>query len=80
MLPSMDLKTYLESNAITQKEFAKLIDVHESMISQWINGVRSVPAERCSEIERASGGAVTCEDLRPDLADHWSYLRGTAAA
>jgi DNA-binding transcriptional regulator YdaS (Cro superfamily) len=80
MLQNMDIKTYLDQNAITQKQFAELIDVHESMISQWINGVRSVPTERCSEIERVSGGLITCEELRPDLANHWSYLRGTAAA
>jgi DNA-binding transcriptional regulator YdaS (Cro superfamily) len=28
-------------------------------------------------IERATGGAVRCEDLRPDLADDWAYLRAT---
>jgi DNA-binding transcriptional regulator YdaS (Cro superfamily) len=39
-----------------------------------------VPAERCPQIERATDGAVTCEELRPDLAEHWAYLRGTGAA
>jgi DNA-binding transcriptional regulator YdaS (Cro superfamily) len=31
----------------------------------------------CMDIERASKRAVTCEDLRPDLAEQWAYLRGT---
>lgn len=29
-------------------------------------------------IERESGGAVTVEELRPDLAPQWAYIRGTA--
>lgn len=31
----------------------------------------------CMDIERASNRAVTCEDLRPDLADQWAYIRDT---
>lgn len=34
----------------------------------------------CIDIERATAGEVTCEDIRPDLNDHWSYLRGTKVA
>ena len=29
----------------------------------------------CINIERESSGAVTCEELRPDV--DWAYLRGT---
>lgn len=31
----------------------------------------------CIDIERHTNGAVRCEDIRPDLADRWAYLRGT---
>ena len=34
---------------------------------------RPIPAERCPEIEKATGGAVRCEELRPDV--DWAYLR-----
>jgi DNA-binding transcriptional regulator YdaS (Cro superfamily) len=34
-----------------------------------------VPAEYCPRIERATHGAVRCEDLRPDV--DWAYLRAT---
>ena len=54
---------------------AKKIAIPQSLISQWRLGVRQVPAERCPEIERATDGAVRCEDLRPDV--DWAYLRGT---
>jgi len=32
-----------------------------------------VPADYCPTIERVTGGAVRCEDLRPDV--EWSVLR-----
>ena len=43
-------------------------------ISQLVKGARPVPAELCPAIERATGGAVRCEDLRPDV--DWGVLRG----
>lgn len=42
----------------------------------WFNTARRVPAEHCPAIERATGGAVRCEELRPDVA--WSVLREAA--
>lgn len=33
----------------------------------------NVPAEHCPAIERATGGKVRCEELRPDVA--WEVLR-----
>jgi len=46
-----------------------------SLISDWANGNRPVPADRCPDIEAATG--VRCEDLRQDV--NWAVLRGTAA-
>ena len=57
---------------------AREIGVTPVLVSQWANGVRRVPAERCPQIERATGGAVRCEDLRPDV--DWAVLRGREAA
>jgi DNA-binding transcriptional regulator YdaS (Cro superfamily) len=57
-------------------ELARRIGVTKAAVWQWENKTK-VPAARCIDIERATGGAVTCEQLRPDLADRWSYLRGT---
>ncbi|WP_020163770.1 transcriptional regulator [Methyloversatilis discipulorum] len=75
----MKLETYL-SEVESAASLAAKLEVTPSFISQIVTGRKPVPAERCSEIERATGGAVTCEELRPDLADHWAYLRGTQAA
>ncbi|CDG13195.1 phage protein [Serratia marcescens subsp. marcescens Db11] len=58
-----------------QAAMARLLGVSAPTINQWINGIRQIPAERCPEIEKATSGAVTCEQLRPDV--DWTYLRGT---
>lgn len=63
------------SIAGSQAALSRAIGVSPPTISQWISGARPVPAERCPEIERATSGAVRCEDLRPDV--DWAYLRGT---
>ncbi len=51
------------------------LGVTPGAISQWISGLRSVPAERCPDIERLTHGAVRCEELRPDIP--WGVLRAT---
>lgn len=66
-----------------QKKLAVLLsqvgdEITASAINQMCSGLRQVPAGRCPDIERVTNGAVTCEELRPDLAEQWSYLRGTA--
>lgn len=58
-----------------RRALAGILAVTPSAISQWETGKRPIPAERCPTIERATAGAVTCEDLRPDV--DWGYLRAT---
>ena len=43
-------------------------------VYQWTK--TKVPAERCPQIEDATGGQVRCEELRPDVL--WSVLRRKA--
>lgn len=45
---------------------ARAIGVQPQLMWQWTAGVRPVPIERCVPIERATDGAVTRRDLRPD--------------
>ena len=61
-----------------QSRLSKAMVIPAPMLSAWASGDRRVPAERCPEIERATAGAVRCEDLRPDVA--WDVLRMQAAA
>ena len=57
-------------------QLAKTLGIRQSAISNWRRRNTSVPPEHAITIERESGGAVRCEDLRPDV--DWAYLRGTA--
>lgn len=52
---------------------AHAIDVSPQLVSFMRRGERRVPAEKCPEIERVTGGAVRCEELRPDVG--WDVLR-----
>lgn len=52
---------------------ARALGVTPAAVFHWATGRRPVPAARCPSIERATGGAVRCEELRADV--DWSYLR-----
>lgn len=62
----MDLKTYVSERG-RQTWLAQQIEAQPQLVWQWANGVKPVPADRCPGIERASDGAVTCEELRSDV-------------
>ncbi|WP_315710006.1 helix-turn-helix domain-containing protein [Brenneria uluponensis] len=58
-----------------QASLARSLGLSSPTINQWVMGVRPIPADRCPAIEKITAGAVTCEELRPDV--DWAYLRGT---
>lgn len=52
---------------------SELVGQSPQVVANW--RVRQVPAEHCPAIEKATNGAVRCEELRDDV--DWAYLRGT---
>lgn len=74
----MTLDDYLKDPRRRAADFARGLGVSQVQLSQWRTGARQVPAEHCPKIEKATGGTVTCEILRPDV--DWAYLRGTEKA
>jgi DNA-binding transcriptional regulator YdaS (Cro superfamily) len=60
-----------------QSALAARIGVRQSLVSMWKHRGR-VPAEYCPAIERATDGAVRCEQLRPDV--EWHVLREQVAS
>lgn len=56
---------------------ARELGIQRQQIQGWRERSRSyaVPADYCPSIERATGGAVKCEELRPDI--EWGVLRGS---
>lgn len=59
----------------SQSALARFCGVAQTAVSAW-RVRKSIPAEYCPAIERATSGAVRCEELRPDV--DWSVLRGTS--
>ena len=55
-------------------KLAAMLGLSVQRVSNWRS--RRVPAEYCPAIERATGGAVRCEQLRPDI--DWVVLRRAA--
>lgn len=50
----------------SQSALAAAVGVTKAAVWQWKSLGRQVPIEHCVAIERATGGAVTRRDLRPD--------------
>lgn len=61
----MKLTEYLSSPGESQGRLASSLGISQSAISQWVK--RGVPAERVPAVVRATKGAVTAHELRPDL-------------
>ena len=73
----MDLKEYLDAHGKgAAAALARAIGGSSTGISLWANGKRLVPIERCLPIERATGGRVRAEDLRPDVDWRRARRRG----
>lgn len=68
----MDIQTFRARHGLSQADFAQLLADHGSpvtqgLISHWESGRVLVPPKRWGYIERATDGAVTRQDLRPDI-------------
>ena len=50
-----------------QPALAKALGVTPGAVGHWCVGYRPVPPKRCIPIEKATEGAVTRYDLRPDV-------------
>jgi len=51
----------------SQRALASMLDIDPSFVSQWVSGHRKVPPNYCGHIEAMTDGAVTREQLRPDI-------------
>lgn len=78
----MNLKTWLNEKSGRRIALARHLGVAPPFIQKLIlpkdQGGKDVPLERCAAIERYTDGAVTCEELRPDLAAEFAYMRNRA--
>lgn len=79
MLYASGMNTPIEKacDKIGAANLARIIGVSPQAINEWKNGGRPIPLDRCVQIEQATNRAVTCEQLRPDKAEYWAYLRAS---
>lgn len=74
----MRLDSYLQQ--VTQTDLAEKLGISQGLVSMWSSGTRPVPIERCVEIERATDGQVTRQELRPDdWQNIWPELAETTS-
>jgi DNA-binding transcriptional regulator YdaS (Cro superfamily) len=55
------------ASAGSQTELARRIGCSQVFVHQMLHGLRGVSAKLCLPIERATNGAVTRYELRPDI-------------
>jgi DNA-binding transcriptional regulator YdaS (Cro superfamily) len=55
-----------------QSALSRELNTTPQAVHNWL-ARKSLPAEHCPAIERATNGQVRCEDLRPDV--DWAVLR-----
>jgi DNA-binding transcriptional regulator YdaS (Cro superfamily) len=74
----MNFKDWVNEQRGRSLAIAQALGVTPPVVSDWVCGKKGIPWERCTAIERATGGAVTRKDLRPlDWQDHWPELAQT---
>lgn len=76
------LRDYL--NSLTPEQQAELAAKAGTSVG-YLRKVLSIEGARlgvaiCIGLERATCRALLVDDLRPDLIDHWNYLRGSEKA
>ena len=50
-----------------QAALARELGVAQAHVYYWLHKAKRLPAHQARPIEKATGGIVTCHDLRPDL-------------
>lgn len=78
----MKLSSYLTDQPRgALRALARQIDAHEPDVSRWASGERPIPLRYAALIERATGGAVTRQDMFPeDWPRIWPELANQVAA
>lgn len=62
----MQLSKWVEPHG-RQTALAKALRCQPQLVSQWANGIRDIPEDRCPAIEAATSGKVTCEEMGTDV-------------
>lgn len=59
----MDLRTYIESRGFEQKEFAKLLDISDLSLRNYMDGKRLMPLDIVAKVEEITKNKVAMKDI-----------------
>lgn len=76
----MNLAEWLASQRGRQAALAAHLKIKQPQVAAWVSGKRPVPLDHCPFIQSFTGGAVTCEELRPDSVEYFALIRQPADA
>lgn len=65
----MDLREYLFRNRLTVTELSKKLECHRTYLSEIVNGARKPGKRLAKDIERATDGQVTADELLKEKED-----------
>lgn len=72
---TMNIQTWVNERHGRATQLALALKIKPPSVSAWVTGKKRVPIQQCMPIERATEGAVTRRDLRPDdFHIHWPDL------
>ena len=72
------LLAYINRLSVDERmEFARRCGTSIGYLRKAISRGEKLNAVLCIDIDEATGGAVPCDELRPDLLARWDYLRST---
>jgi len=61
------ISEYLKRHELSQKDFAKLMGVSQSAVSQWLSGEKGISLTTASRIEKRTRGEIKVRILFPKL-------------
>ncbi|MGE3346074.1 MAG: YdaS family helix-turn-helix protein [Ramlibacter sp.] len=74
----MKLNQWLQQQRGRQAALAAHLGMKPPTVSDWGAGQKQIPLVHCPAIQEFTGGAVTCEELRPDKVAYFALIRQQA--
>lgn len=65
----MDIKEYLETNSISQSEFARTIGVKQPTVHKWVHGLSLPDVRHARVIVELTKGEISLNDMYLETSD-----------
>ena len=61
------VRAYIEKHGITQGDFAKMMGVCQSSVSQWVRGIKGISFRNAHKMQKKTKGEITVRALYPKV-------------